>query len=252
MSEKMESNAATFRPSNDGRKGQGSIFSLRSSRLLAGLSEDGRARIEKICEWRDFDAGDKIIGIGDSTRDVYFIVAGQVNVLNFTASGRVVAFASLGPGHHFGELAAIDGQPRSATVVATRPSRIAIFSADQFKEIIAGSPDIAFRLLQEMAQVIRNCDSRIFNLSALDTSQRVCVELLRLAEPDPGGSGGWVIYPVPTQAAVAGNIGSTRETVARMFRWLSSHGIIERKSKVLHIRDRRGLEERAMSLEETG
>ena len=78
----------------------------------------------------------------------------------------------------------------------------------------------------------------------------MCLELLHLAGPDPGGSGDWVVYPIPKQKALAGTVGTTRETVARVFRSLLGESIIERRSRSFHIRDRERLESLALLAKE--
>ncbi len=104
-------------------------------------------------------------------------------------------------------------------------------------------------LLRRLSEVIRLADERITDLSSLGAAQRVCLELLRLAERDPVVGKNWVVYPLPTQANIASRIGTTRETVARMISRLSADGIVERKSKSLYIRDRDRLE--ALTLDVT-
>ena len=219
---------------------------LSANRLLAILPADALARLEGECRRRSFAARDKVIEQGDNSHDVFFIVSGQAHVLMFAETGRIVSFASIGPGGYFGELAAIDGQLRSTTVVAAEPLELATLTASQFNALLNDHPPLATTLLRHMAEVIRHCDDRIFNLSSLKASQRVCLELLHLAGPDPAGTTDWVVYPIPTQKALAGNVGTTRETVARVLRSLLGDSIIERRSRSFHIRDRGRLESLAL------
>ena len=198
---------------------------------------------------RECVPGERIIERGQTGREVYFVVDGNARVLNFAVSGRVVSFASLGPGAYFGELAAIDGQPRSATVVAQTKCVLAVLDGEEFRRLVLSFPQISITLLRHLSEVIRYADERITNLSSLGAAQRVCLVLLRLAEPDPAVGRNWVVYPLPTQANIASRIGTTRETVARMISRLSADGIAERKSKSLYIRDRDRLE--ALTLEVT-
>ena len=223
---------------------------LSANRLLAVLPADTRSRLEEESRRRTFAARDKVIEQGDNSLDVFFVISGQAPVLMFAETGRIVSFASIGPGGYFGELAAIDGQLRSATVVAAEPLELAILTASQFSGLLDDHPPLAANLLRHLAEVIRHCDDRIFNLSSLKASQRVCLELLHLAGPDPGGSGDWVVYPIPTQKALAGTVGTTRETVARVFRSLLGDSIIERRSRSFHIRDRERLESLALLAKE--
>lgn len=228
-----------------------SLVPLSANRLLASLPADALADIERTAARRSFAPGEKVIGQGDDTHDVFFILAGLAHVLIFADTGRVVSFASIGPGEYFGELAAIDGKQRSATVVAANRLEVSLLPARRFRELVDLHPQFAMTLLQHMAQTIRRCDDRIFNLSSLKASQRVCLELLHLAGPDPAGGRRWVIYPTPTQKALAGSVGTTRETVARVLRSLLAEGVIERKARSFYIRDRSVLESMALQARDT-
>ena len=92
--------------------------SLAGITLLEGLDEHTRKELELRCRWVRVKAHEQIIDRESESRDVYFIVEGRVRVLNYSMSGREITFDEAGPGGYFGELAAIDGQPRSANVIA--------------------------------------------------------------------------------------------------------------------------------------
>ncbi len=220
---------------------------LASIKMFGGLPADAMRRVMTKARWRECVPGERIIERGQTTQEVYFVVEGNVRVLNFAASGRVVSFATIAPGGYFGELAAIDGQPRSATVVAHTKCTLAVLEGEEFRRLVVSFPKVSVALLRRLSEVIRFADERITDLSSLGAAQRVCLALLRLAEPDPVVGQNWVVYPLPTQANIASRIGTTRETVARMISRLSADGIVERKSKSLYIRDRDRLE--ALTLE---
>ncbi len=222
---------------------------LASIKMFGGLPADAMRRVMSKARWRECAPGERIIERGQASQEVYFVVDGNVRVLNFAASGRVVSFATIGPGGFFGELAAIDGQPRSATVVAHTKCALAVLEGEEFRRLVLSFPKVGVALLRRLSEVIRLADERITDLSSLGAAQRVCLELLRLAERDPVVGKNWVVYPLPTQANIASRIGTTRETVARMISRLSADGIVERKSKSLYIRDRDRLE--ALTLDVT-
>jgi len=227
--------------SNSGAGGSSS-FDLRDFPIFSGLSTRRIKNIERLCQWRDFDAGKLIVEHGDVSSDIYFLLSGNVHVMNFADSGRVIDFATLNPGDFFGELAAIDGLGRSATVVTSTPCKLAVIGAKDFLSLVTSIPDITLKVLQKMAAVIRLGDERITDLSLLDAEQRVCLELLRMAQPDPAYLDNLIIHPVPTQKLLAQNVGVARETVVRIFSRLSSDGIIKRKDKYLYIKDKPSLE----------
>ena len=162
--------------------------------------------------------------------------------MNYTVSGGVISFASLTAGDNFGELAAIDRKPRSATVVAATQCELAVLKGDEFRKLLENESGIAFFMLNRLSTIIRTGDDRIFNFSQLGAAQRVCLELLRLAQSDPVREDGWSVRPLPTQSSIGGTVGTTRRTVSRVMRQLVSEGIVERKSNILHIHDKRYLE----------
>ena len=213
---------------------------------LSGLPETALETLARAIRTHLYKSGDKLAERGQDANHVCLIISGQLRVLNYSSTGRMVRYAALGPGDFFGELAAIDGQPRSATVVAETDCEIAILPAEDFQDLIASQPEFALALIQRLASIVRACDERIMDLSSLGPAQRVCLELLRLAEPDPLRSQSWVVYPVPTQANLASTLGTTRETVARVISRLNSDGIVSRKAKSLYIRDRNRLEALAL------
>ena len=235
------------------KKKKGTVEALGGERSLAdvpffsGLGKNELGRIEAACQWFDFEPGQRIIERGQTESDVYFLLAGIAHVLNFAGSGRAVDYASLETGDYFGELAAIDGEPRSATVITRTPCRLAVLTGDVFMDLITSHKKLAMAVFKRLARIIRLGDDRIIDLSLLGAEQRVCLELLRLARPDPIVMDNLEIFPVPTQGLIANSVGVTRETVARIFGRLSGDGVIERKAKVLYIRDRNRLEELALA-----
>ncbi len=211
--------------------------------LFTSLSPEELRDLEKRCSWRRYDGGELILDRDSGSRDVYFVVDGRVQVANYSLSGREIALATIRAGGYFGELAAIDHLPRSATVTAAGKCLLAVMSPTVFSELLQDHPGIALQVLQRLAKIIRVCDERIMDLSTLRAVQRVYVELLRLAKPDAAVSSLWSVYPMPTQADIAGRASTTRETVARVLGDLTSGGLIQRKGKTLYINDRDRLAE---------
>ncbi len=220
--------------------------SLAGIQVLSVLPTEALRDVERLCQWESYRPGAWLFERGQETSHVFFVIKGVIRVLNYSATGRVVRFASVGPGGVFGELAAIDSLPRSATVVADQPCFVAKLAAKDFHSLILQSPAFALAVVKRLAQVVRACDEQIMDLAELNASQRVCLQLLRLAEPDPIVATSWVIYPLPTQATLAGDAGTTRETVARVLGRLQAQGIVQRKGRSLYIRDRNRLESLAV------
>jgi len=226
--------------------------SLAGIKLFAGLDPAELRHLEARCRWRHARAGEVLVDYGTAGREVFFIASGAVNILNRSFSGREVAFAGARTGDCVGELAAIDGQPRSASVVAAEPCVIAVMSADHFLEVLRQRAEITFRILQQLAYMVRTGDVRIMELSTLAATQRVYAELLRMAEPDAAGQDLWVIRTMPPLRDIASRVSTTRETVARALGQLYPTGLVRRKGRNLYLMDRGGLERLVSSTEVAG
>ena len=221
---------------------------LDEIRLLSRLSPKALRKIEGQCRWCEFPAGAKILDRDSDDRDVYFVVRGAVQIVNYSLSGRKIALARIAAGGYFGELAAIDGEPRSASVVALEDCLMATMPPSACDQLMLDHPELAMDLLLRLAHIIRSCDNRIMDLSTLGAVQRVYLELLGLAVHDPAGPDTWVISPLPAQREIATQASTTRETVARAISELVADGLITREGKSLHIHDRARLERLAADL----
>lgn len=222
---------------------------LSNIEIFTGLDDAELRRIEARCQWRYYRAGETILDRGGETREVLFIVEGAVNIVNFSLSGREVAYATLSAGDCVGELAAIDGQPRSASVVATESSLVAVLAAGPFLDLLQQRAEISFRLLRRLTHMVRIGDARIMELSTVAATQRVYAELLRMAEPDAAGTGLWVIRPLPPLREIASRVSTTRETVARALSQLYPTGLVRRKGRNLYLMDRTELKKALVAMQ---
>ncbi len=224
----------------------GDAHSLDSIPFLSCLSSAERNEIERDCQFQEFGANEKIIQQGDDYRDVFYLLAGSAYVLNYSETGRVVSYATFSEGDFFGELAAIDGLPRSAWVWTMTPCTVAVMPGQIFRDLTTSNPELSLSLLRKLAGIIRTSDERIAEFGLLGAEQRMCIELIRTSTPDPADPKSLIISPVPTQAHYANVIGSSRETVTRVFGRLRDEGVVRRKDKTLYILKRQTLEQRAL------
>ncbi len=220
------------------------IHDLSNITVLASLSPGERRDFEKSCRWRRFAAGEQIIDQASKQRDVYFLASGRVRVVNFTLQGREVAIEDLEEGSYFGELAALDGRPRSSSVVALTDSDIAKMVPERFLKIVKMYPEVALRMMINLAGMVRQSTERIVDLSTLSANNRVHGELLRRAQVDGlEANGGILLKPVPVHSDMASRAGTTRETVARVLNDLARQGILKRDKDTLLISDMARLQE---------
>lgn len=222
---------------------------LRAFSLLEGMSEPELKTLEARCRWRACDKGQTILDKGATSRDVFFVLRGSVAVVTFSPTGKEVTLANVKPGESFGELAAIDEQPRSASVTAMEKSELCTMPPDIFIELVRTNAAVSFRLLQRMARLVRQSGLRIMELSTLQAAQRVYAELLRMAQPEAAVPGLWVVRPLPPMHEIAGMTSTTRETVNRAVSQLYPSGLLKRKGRNLYLMDRSKLEELVQTLQ---
>ncbi len=205
--------------------------------LFKSLPSPDIAALVKRCQWRRYAAGQEIVGHQDDTKDVYFIVTGAVRVTVFSLSGKEVAFRDMRAGQSFGELAAIDGGPRSANVAALAGSLIASMPANVFTQTLHAHPEVAGAVMRQLTRLVRRLSERVFEVSALAVRNRIHAELLRLARRNMRDDNTAQISPAPTHADIASRVSTHREAVTREFNALTRAGLIGRQSGALVIRD---------------
>lgn len=225
---------------------------LAGIELFEGLDEDELCRLEARCAWQRYRKGQRIIAYGSASQEVYFIVEGAANIVNVSLMGREVAFATVKVGDVVGELSAIDGEARSASVVAIEDTLLAVLPSDRFRELLQKRGEISFRMLRRLAHMVRTGDQRIMELTTLAASQRVYAELLRMAGPDGAVLDRWVVHPLPPLREIASRVSTTRETVARAMSQLYESGLVRRKGRTLYLQDREKLEAFVKSLQLDG
>jgi CRP-like cAMP-binding protein len=159
-----------------------------------------------------------------------------------SAGGRQVTFRDQSPGEVFGELAAIDGKPRSADVVALDSVLVASLTPQAFRELLADEPLVRERVLQRLAGLVRLLSERVMDLSTLGVQNRIHAELLRLARLAGGGAKVVRLQPAPKHADIASQVSTYREQVTRELSALAKAGVLAKDGGALVVRDAAKLE----------
>ena len=141
--------------------------SLAGAKLLRGLDGGARAALEQDCAWRRYRPGERLFERGSDGREVFFVIEGSVNIVSFSPLGREITFATAEAGDTVGEMAAIDGLPRSASVVALEDSLVAVLPAGTFMAMLERHGEIAVLLLQRLSTMIRKSGERVLELSGV-------------------------------------------------------------------------------------
>jgi CRP/FNR family transcriptional regulator, cyclic AMP receptor protein len=208
------------------------------------FSELGPAELQRVVEVareRTYPKNSVILFEDDPGDALYVVAKGQVKVVLIGEDGREVILSVLGEGEHFGEMALIDDEPRSAHVIAMEDSTLVVLRREDFQPILSQTPQIGLALLKELSRRLRRVDEKVGSLVLLDVNGRVAQLLLDLAIE----AGGDRITRHLTHHTIAQMIGSSRETVSRTMRELVDKGLIAVSRKDIVIRDRAALESAA-------
>ena len=212
------------------------ISLLRRVPLFEALKDDDLEAIARVTITRSYDK-DQVIILAEEEGDAMFIIAhGQVKVSIVSEDGREVILSMLGEGAVFGELALLDGKPRSANVVATQDTELYMVRRADFLQLIYKVPQIAVGLLAELAARLRKTDRKIEGLALLDVTSRISETLLQLAnEQGTQTEQGLTIETRPTHQQLASMSGTTRETVSRVLKRLEGQGYISSEGRSITI-----------------
>jgi CRP/FNR family cyclic AMP-dependent transcriptional regulator len=205
--------------------------------IFAGLPPNSLDMVHRCCSWRRYEPGEQIVSYLDASDDVFFIAAGDVCVTIYSTAGKAISFRNLGTGDTFGEYAAIDGEPRSASVEARTSCSVASMSAKEFRKLLRTEPVVTEAVLRALVRNVRYLTKRVYEFSTLAVNNRIQAELLRLANIAPREAAGARLDPAPTHSEIASRISTHREAVTRELNRLSRLGIIERKGGTLLVKD---------------
>jgi CRP/FNR family transcriptional regulator, cyclic AMP receptor protein len=194
--------------------------------LFSELPDEVSERYARTCFWKDYEPHELVIDVEDETTDVRFVITGKVRIIHRITVGKEVILDEMSDGQFFGEIAAIDGWPRSANVTTLTRSRICVMPQKVFIEILTDSPSVSLQVMKMLARRIRELNLRLAEHSFLQAKHRLYSELLRLSRPRPGNPGQRTISPPPIQRELAERIGTRREVVSRELNALEKQGHI--------------------------
>jgi CRP/FNR family cyclic AMP-dependent transcriptional regulator len=191
---------------------------------------------------RTFARGRPLMHEGQVPDRVVLLREGTVKVFATTPTGREVILAVRGPGELVGELAALAGAERSASVVAIERVRAVVFRQDAFQAFLLAQPPAALALLRVLAARLRDADAKRAELAGLNTMGRVALRLLELADRFGTTEGAAVRIVLPlSQEELAGLSGASLESVARALQAMRSLHWIETGRREIRILDAEAL-----------
>jgi CRP/FNR family transcriptional regulator, cyclic AMP receptor protein len=197
--------------------------------LFGGLDADGLANLLRGMRVRRFRRGETVFHVGDPGDALFIVMSGTIKITLPADTGDEAILATLRPGDFFGELALLDGAPRSATAVAIEPTETTILPRDRFRELIANEPVMRDTVLATLAAEVRRLTHHVEELHFLDITGRLASRLARMAN-ETGASqlpDGTIRLPGPlTQGDLAAMIGCTRQSVNKLLGMFTDDGLI--------------------------
>jgi CRP-like cAMP-binding protein len=213
------------------------IAALERIPILSELSRAGLEKVAGTCKWHQCNAGEQILNYNDRSTDVFFLAAGKARVIIYSPEGKAVVFTDLKPGAVFGEIAAIDRGPRSASIEELEACTVASLTAGQFESLLFREPSVAVATLRHVTAEVRRLSERVLEFSTLVVQIRIHAELLRLAADAGRKDGDALLSPAPSLADIADRISTHREAVSRELSRLGSIGLLRREGADLRITD---------------
>ncbi len=215
---------------------------LTSIAFFGGLDAAALEGLAAAMRARRFRRGEVIFHIGDPGDALFVIVSGEVKISLPSDTGEEAILASLRPGDVFGELALLDGAPRSASATALVATETVVLPRDRFRELIATEAGVRDALLAAIAGELRRLTTHVEELHFLDITGRLAARLVRLAESGtPLPDGAVRLRSNLTQGDLAAMVGCTRQSVNKLLGQFTDDGLLRLERGGIVIIDLDGL-----------
>ncbi len=195
--------------------------------LFAGLSREILQIVESHTALRNYRKNTVIIEQGGEATYLYALVSGRVRVYLAEEDGKELVLNTLGPGAHFGELALLGDNERSASVMTQEDSKFLVISKKSFTGFLIDHPEISIDVIHHLVQQIRDLTERVRILGLRDVYGRVAATLRTQVQEEDGR----LITTSLTQQELAQMVGASREMVSRILKELKLGGYIDIENK---------------------
>ncbi len=202
---------------------------LRRVPLFEHLSDTQTVSLIGALEKKRYKRTENLVVVGEKTNRLFVILSGTVNVIVGHAGGRQLVLAALGVGDCIGEMSLLDNEPHSATVVAASQVDVLVLTREAFSSCILHNAHMAVAVMRGLVKRLRKANSKIASLALLSVYGRVAHYLLDLAEE--GGSGQLVVQKKLSHAAIAREVGASREMVSKALKEFEAQSFITKTDK---------------------
>ena len=198
---------------------------------LAAIGDAFVRELATLGRVRSYPRNTVFITEGDSSDALFVILTGKVKAFVSDSEGRELILNTQGAGEYVGEMA-LDGKPRSASVVTLEATTFSVVQREPLREAIRRNPDFALDMIAKVIERAREATDNVKNLALLDVYGRVARLLLNMAVETDGK------LRIPdklTQQEIAERVGASRDMVSRIFRDLTVGGYITVENRYITI-----------------
>lgn len=204
---------------------------LKNVDLFADLSDSAADALLRCAKQHKYPKNSIIVTEDDTHSNFYIVVSGSLKVFVNGDDGRQVVLNWLESGDYFGELALLDGAPRSASVMTVAPTVLQIISQQDFQQFLASNQGASLAMMKAMARRIRTLTTSVRDLALLDVYGRVANLLQQRASTETNQA-----TLKLTHQEIADMVGASREMVSRIMRELAVGGYIEQTTGSIVLR----------------
>ena len=211
---------------------------LARTELFRGIDEATRRRIAEHAAERVVERGQCVFTQDEPGDRMYVLAEGAVKLFVSSRNGGIVELVRHRPPATFGEVALLDGGPRSASAEATERSTLLVVTRAELLRLLRTEDQVAEGLLRTLGTIVRRTTRQVTDLAFLDLQGRVARQLLVLA----GDAHGTTRTRQVSQAELASMVSGARQTVNQALRSLEARGYINTDGRCFEILDRERLE----------
>lgn len=203
------------------------IYFLQSVPLFDGLCTEHLDSLARLLVERSFGRGDVVFFEDDPGDALYIVQSGRVKIYRVAEDGREKTLALFGEGDFFGEMALVDGGPRSAIAEAVVKTTIYALHRVEFQELVTANPAISLGMIKVLSSRLRQTNSQVMDAVFRDVRGRVVQTLLELSiRHGVEFNGESMIDMKLTHQELANMVGTARETVSRILAELQDAGLV--------------------------
>ncbi len=217
---------------------------LRSIPIFSELNAFELAQVERISNLHNFEKKNFVFMEGEPREAVYFIQRGAIKTFKLDANGNEQLISILSPGEMFPHVGFFDESSYPSTAEAVGRTQLVVIRVEDFHALLIERPGIALKVMKILGQKIQTLTERIQELISDDVLHRTVHTLIRLvAEGDQGIDGVCSISTPLTNQDFANMVGTSRETINRIFNQFKKDGLIEIQRRRIKILDLEGLKQ---------